>query len=86
MHETRLVRDLIARIDAVGRESGASIESVRIEIGALSHITPNALVSHFEILAVGSLAEDADLDISRSEDRNADGAFEIRLVSVIVDR
>lgn len=84
MHDTRLVREIVARVNTVAREHGVAIEGVLVEIGALSHITPDAFVDHFEVFAAGSMAEDATLDISRSEDREAEDAFDVRLVSVTV--
>ena len=86
MHEARLVRDLVDEIDRVAaREHADHIHTVRIEIGALSHVTPDSLQGTFELLAHGSPAQDAHLDISRSEDQYAIDAHDVRLVSVSVE-
>lgn len=86
MHEARLVRDLVDEIDRVAAEEHVDhIHTVRIEIGALSHVTPDSLQGTFELVAHGSPAQDAHLDISRSEDQNATYAHDVRLVSVSVE-
>ena len=83
MHEARLVRDLVTEITRVAEADGTDhIDLVRIEIGALSHVTPDSLEGHFELLAHGTPAERATLDITRSTDRTASFAHDVRLVSV----
>jgi hydrogenase nickel incorporation protein HypA/HybF len=86
MHEARLVRDLVAEIDRVASQEHVDrVDTVRIEIGALSHVTPDSLTGTFELLAHGSLAQDAHLDITRSSDQTAAYAHDVRLVSVSVE-
>lgn len=86
MHEARLVRDLVDEIGRVAATEDADhIHTVRIEIGALSHVTPDSLHATFELLAHGSPAQDAHLDISRSNDRTAIYAHDVRLVSVSIE-
>ena len=86
MHEARLVRDIVAEIENVARSAHADrVDSVRIEIGALSHVTPDSLEGTFELLAHGSPAQDAHLDISRSADMAAPYAHDLRLVSIEVE-
>jgi len=83
MHEARLVRDLVAEIAKVADAEGTDhIDLVKIEIGALSHVTPESLEGQFELLAHGTPAAEAVLDISQSADRTADFAHDVRLVSV----
>ena len=85
MHEARLVRELVTEIDRVADEEHADhIDTVRIEIGALSHVTPESLRGQFELLTHGSVAEHAHLDISRGTNQAAPDARDIRLVSVVV--
>ena len=85
MHEARVVRQIVERIDDVARSEHADhVDRVRIEIGALSHITPESLSGQFELLAVHSPAEGATLDISRSENEHDPNAHDIRLVSITV--
>ena len=85
MHEARLVRELVTEIDRVaGEEHANHVETVRIEIGALSHVTPESLRGQFELLTFRSAARDADLDITRATNQAAPDAHDIRLVSVVV--
>jgi hydrogenase nickel incorporation protein HypA/HybF len=86
MHEARLVRDLVSQIDRVAHEEHADhVETVTIEIGALSHVTPDSLQGCFELLAHGTAAEKAHLAISRSRDRSAPYAHDVKLVSISVE-
>ncbi|MGI9585141.1 MAG: hydrogenase/urease maturation nickel metallochaperone HypA [Acidimicrobiia bacterium] len=85
MHETRVVREMVAKVQAVAVDNGAvQVELVRFEIGAMSHVTPDVLASQFAVYAYGSMAENAELDIVRSENRESSDAFEVRLVSVVI--
>lgn len=85
MHEARLVRDLVSRIGQVAdEEHSESIDRVRVEIGALSHVTPESFQGQFELISHGTPAEHAALDITRSADQNAPDARDVRLVSVTV--
>jgi hydrogenase nickel incorporation protein HypA/HybF len=85
MHEARLVRDLVTKIETVANEEHIDhVDSVRIEIGAMSHVTPESLEGHFELLAHHSPAEHAHLDITKATDATAPDAYDIRLVSVTV--
>ncbi len=86
MHESRLVADLIDRIERELLRSGAArVTGVRIEIGALSHVTVETLRSHLEEAAAGTAAEGAALSITKGTDHTAPGAQDVRLVSITVD-
>ena len=85
MHEARLIRDLVSKIEEIAQEEHVDhIDGVKIEIGAMSHVTPESLEGHFELLTHHSPAEHAHLDIDRSTDPSAPDAYDIRLVSVSV--
>ncbi|NIA25380.1 MAG: hydrogenase maturation nickel metallochaperone HypA [Gammaproteobacteria bacterium] len=85
MHEAKLVGDLVSEVEKVALANAAGhVERIRIEIGALSHVMPETLKGHFEILAQGSPAQDAHLDITKSDDHTAKDAFDVRLVSIVV--
>jgi hydrogenase nickel incorporation protein HypA/HybF len=85
MHEARLIRDLLSRIEQVARDEQADrVERVRIEIGAQSHVTPESLRAQFELHAHGSVAQAAALDFTRSNDQTAADSHDIRLVSLTV--
>lgn len=86
MHESRIVTDILAAMERVADANDARrIACARIEIGALSHITPEGFVGHFGLISQGSVADGADLDITRSNDRNSPDAFDVRLVSLVVE-
>ena len=69
MHETSLIPDLIAKIEAVARENGAArITAVDVQIGALAMIGPDHLKEHFMDAAEGTIAEGAELRLTLSED------------------
>jgi len=84
MHESRLINDILSTIGAVAQRNGAvRIETVRIEIGALSHVTPEGFASHFSLASGGTVAEGATLDITKSEDPSAPDALDVRVVSIV---
>ncbi len=69
MHETSLIPDLLAKIEAVARENNATkVTAVDVQIGALAMIGPDHLVEHFIEAAEGTIAEGADLRVTVSED------------------
>jgi hydrogenase nickel incorporation protein HypA/HybF len=84
MHESRLVADLISAIEDVAQVNDAShVEAVRIEIGALSHVTPDGFSGHFAMVSLGTVADGARLDITKSADVDAPDALDVRLVSIV---
>jgi Zn finger protein HypA/HybF involved in hydrogenase expression len=86
MHEAKLVRDLVTEIDSVARRNSASrVDVVHIEIGAHSHVTPASLERRFEVMAHGSLAQGAGLEITRIDDTTGPDAFDVRIVSIVVE-
>jgi hydrogenase nickel incorporation protein HypA/HybF len=64
MHEMALAEGMLEIVEATARREGASrVTNVRLEIGALSHVAPDALRFCFDVVTRGSLAEGATLDI-----------------------
>lgn len=64
MHELALSTGLVELIvEEAGRSGFARVQRVVLEIGALSHVDPQALRSSFGIIARGTVAEGADLEI-----------------------
>lgn len=61
MHELSLMRSLVDTIEA--RPPAGRIRVVRLEVGRLSCVLPDALRFCFELCARGSLLEGADLEI-----------------------
>ncbi|RME16071.1 MAG: hydrogenase maturation nickel metallochaperone HypA [Alphaproteobacteria bacterium] len=66
MHEMALAESVVSIAEREARRAGAErITSVRLEIGALSHVVPEAMRFAFSAVSRGSLAEGARLDILR---------------------
>jgi hydrogenase nickel incorporation protein HypA/HybF len=66
MHEMALTESIIEMIEEESRRQGfAHVRVVRLEIGALSHVEPEAIRFCFDAVARGAAAEGARLDIVR---------------------
>lgn len=64
MHELSICRSLVDLIVEQGRDNAFTrVRRVVVEIGALSHVEPQALAFSFDSVAAGTLAEGATLDI-----------------------
>lgn len=64
MHELALAESVVEIVEAQARAAGAErVLSVRLEIGALSHVAPEALAFCFEAVSAGTLAGGAKLEI-----------------------
>ena len=84
MHESRLVTDILSTVESVAQANNADqVEVIRIEIGALSHVTPDGFSGHFDLVSRGTVADGARLDITKSEDLDAPDALDVRLVSIV---
>lgn len=66
MHELSIARAVLAEAEDAARAHGADrIAVLRLRIGALSGVVPEALSFAWEIAAEGSLAEGSRLEIER---------------------
>jgi hydrogenase nickel incorporation protein HypA/HybF len=64
MHEMALAESMLGIVEDTARRNGGSrVTLVRLEIGALSHVEPEALRFCFDAVTRGSLAERAALEI-----------------------
>jgi hydrogenase nickel incorporation protein HypA/HybF len=64
MHELALTESIVEMIEEESRNRGFSqVRVVRLEIGALSHVEPEAIRFCFESVARGGVTEDAKLEI-----------------------
>jgi hydrogenase nickel incorporation protein HypA/HybF len=64
MHEMSLAENVREIIEDAGREQGfARVMSVRLEIGKLSSVEPEAMRFCFDAAMAGSIAEQARLEI-----------------------
>ena len=66
MHEVSLMQDTVIIATKQAREAGAQrIHRIMMKVGALSGAVPETLEFAFEIVAKGTIAEGARLDIER---------------------
>jgi hydrogenase nickel incorporation protein HypA/HybF len=64
MHEMALAEGMLEIVeDTARRNGGAKVRAVWLEIGALSHVAPDALRFCFDAMTRGSLADSARLEI-----------------------
>lgn len=62
MHELSIAESLLKIVEEEGTKNGLSkVSQVRLRIGALSTVVPEALSFSFEIISQGTLAEGAEL-------------------------
>lgn len=74
MHEMALTRRVVEIACAQARAAAADrIVLIRLELGALSHLAPEAVAFCFESVALGTVAEGATLDIVRVPAQGACG-------------
>ncbi len=86
MHEHALMRDVMARIEAVARAEGATrVTRVSVRLGALSHFTPEHFREHFVDAASGTAAEGATVDAVVDGDISDAHAAGVRLEAVEVE-
>jgi hydrogenase nickel incorporation protein HypA/HybF len=65
MHELGIAMSIVSvTSERCRRESGTSIARIRLEIGALAMIEPDALRFAFEVASQGTEAEGADLELT----------------------
>ena len=73
MHEQAMMRDLVRHIVTVAEAEGASsVTHVDVELGTLSHFTPEHFREHYADATRGTIAEGADVQATVSDDRGAD--------------
>jgi hydrogenase nickel incorporation protein HypA/HybF len=86
MHEASLMADLMRRIEEIARsERARRVVRVCVRIGALSHMSAEHFADHFNHAGHGTLAENAQLGITVSNDTQDMHAQDIVLESVEVE-
>ncbi len=66
MHEMSLCESILDLLkDQAARDHFSRVKRVRVDVGALSCVEPEALKFGFDVVMKGSLAEGAALEISR---------------------
>jgi hydrogenase nickel incorporation protein HypA/HybF len=67
MHEMALTQSIVEiAVETARREGAARVRRVFAEIGALSHVEPEALMFCFGAVSSGTIAEGATLEIDRA--------------------
>jgi len=85
MHEWGLMKALVRRVEQIAAaEHATEVTRVRVGIGALSHLTPEYLESHFAEAARDGVAAGAILDVVQDSDQSSADAQDVRLISVDV--
>lgn len=83
MHEFSLIADLIKKIETVAAANkGQRVVTVKVRLGALSHISASHFREHFQQASPGTLAAGARLEIEEAVDINDPLAQQILLQSV----
>ena len=86
MHEQTLLRDVMAHIHEVARAEGATrVTRVKVQLGALSHLTPAHFREHFEDAARGTVADGAIVDAVIVGDMTSPRARDVVVASVEVE-
>jgi hydrogenase nickel incorporation protein HypA/HybF len=68
MHEVGIMQNTILMAEEQARETGAArIHTLRLQVGTMSGVVPEALEFAFEVVRQGTLAESAHLEIERVE-------------------
>lgn len=65
MHELSVTREIVAI--ACNAASGQRVRVISVQVGELSCVSPDALAFCFDVVAQGTLAEGARLDIRRTD-------------------
>ncbi len=70
MHEAKLCLSLLdLAAEHLARAGGTRILALRLEVGAISGVVPEALEAAFPLCAAGTPAEGADLRVERAAGR-----------------
>jgi hydrogenase nickel incorporation protein HypA/HybF len=79
MHELSITQSVVDAI--VEKMNGATVKSVRLEIGKLSGVIPDSVRFCFDVICAGTMLEGATLDIVETPGlarcRDCDGEFQL---------
>jgi hydrogenase nickel incorporation protein HypA/HybF len=77
--------DVLRKVVAVAAAEGAErVRLVRVQLGALSHFTPEHFREHFAEAARGTVAEGAEVEATMGDDPTAANADGVVVASVVV--
>lgn len=87
MHEHSLLNNLMGKIESIVREQEAQrATKVTIKLGAFSHISSEHFREHFDQKKPGTVAENAELVVYKSDDETDPMAQEMILESIEVEQ
>jgi hydrogenase nickel incorporation protein HypA/HybF len=66
MHEVGVAKEILAL--AVEKAGGRKIKTLKVELGDDGHTTPETLTGAFMLVAKGTVAEGAALNITRTQE------------------
>ena len=83
MHDRAIFEDLMKKIEQIATGEGATrVRTIHVSLGALSHMNAHHFREHFDEVAPGTLAEDAEIKATLQTDTTAEDAQGIRLTSL----
>jgi len=86
MHEHSLIINLVKKVESIARDNRAhKVKSIKIKLGALSHASPKHFREHFEPLAIGTVADGAELNFIVCKDLDDPYAQDIIIDSIEVE-
>lgn len=87
MHEMGLFKDLLRKIESISKEhQDKRIVKLKVKLGALSHLSPDHFLDHFDTFSIGTACEGASVEIIEEKDPDAPHAQEVVLESVEVEQ
>ena len=87
MHEASLMKNLMGKVEDLSTDhGGARIARLSVWLGALSHMSPEHFMEHFNAVAPGTCAEGADVECEASDDISHPQALDVVLLSVDVEK
>ena len=85
MHEKSVIDHLIRKIlELAKKENALKVTKVSVILGALSHMSKEHFKEHFDIAALGSIAQDAEIEAEESLDIQDPNAAMVMLKSIDV--
>ena len=83
MHEFHIMKDLMDKIQWTAKENGGTrVKSIKVTLGAHSHMSPDHFKDHFARASKGTIAQDCSLDIDVSNDAEDEDALSVRLETI----
>lgn len=83
MHEMHLMKNIIQKLEQVSRAHQAEkVVSLKVWLGALSHLTPEHFLEHFEYESKNTHVEGALVSFEISNDVEHPDSMEVKILEV----